>query len=116
MPMQILDYAAGYLLAFGAQAALLRQQDEGGSWHVQVSLAGVGRWLRSLGRVPQGFEVQRPPFEPYLEVSDSGFGRLVALRHAAQFSRTPARWQHPSMPPGTHAARWPEFDAARRTE
>ncbi len=107
MPMQILDYAAGYLLAFGAQAALLRQAAEGGSWHVQVSLAGVGRWLRGLGRVPQGFGAQRPPFEPYLEAGDSGFGRLVALRHAAQFSRTPARWRRPSMPPGTHAAAWP---------
>lgn len=119
MPMQILDYAAGYLLAFGAQAALLRQQRDGGSWHVQVSLAGVGRWLRSLGRVPQGFDAQRPPFEPYLDASVSGFGRLVALRHAARFSRTPAVWRRPSMPPGTHAPRWPDgrdLSALRRTE
>lgn len=108
MPMQILDYTAGYLLAFGAQAALLRQASEGGSWQVQVSLAGVGHWLRSLGRVANGFAAQAPSFEPYLESSDSGFGRLVALRHAAQFSRTPAVWRRPSMRPGTHAARWPD--------
>ncbi len=108
MPMQILDYAAGYLLAFGAQAALLRQASEGGSWQVQVSLAGVGHWLRSLGRVANGFAARAPSFEPYLESSDSGFGRLIALRHAAQFSRTPALWRRPSMRPGTHAARWPD--------
>ena len=40
MPLQILDYAAGFLMAFGVQAALRRQRREGGSWHVQVSLAG----------------------------------------------------------------------------
>ena len=107
MPMQILDYAAGHLLAFGAQAALWRQAREGGSWQVQVSLAGVGHWLRSLGRVPDGLATQRPAVEPYLMSEASGFGELVALRHAARFSETPAGWLRPSMPPGSHPASWP---------
>ncbi|MDE2370737.1 MAG: CoA transferase [Burkholderiales bacterium] len=106
LPLQILDYTAGYLLAFGAQAALLRQASVGGSWHVQVSLAGVGHWLRSLGRI-DGLAARRPPIEPYVETVDSGFGRLQVLRHAAQLSATPARWRRPSMPPGSHAAAWP---------
>jgi crotonobetainyl-CoA:carnitine CoA-transferase CaiB-like acyl-CoA transferase len=106
LPLQILDYAAGYLLAFGAQAALLRQAHEGGSWHVHVSLAGVGRWLRSLGRV-DGLQAKRPPIEPYVETVDSGFGRLQVLRHAARFSATPARWRRRSMPPGSHSPSWP---------
>ena len=106
LPLQILDYAAGYLLAFGAQAALLRQAEEGGSWHVQVSLAGVGRWLRSLGRV-NGMTMKRPSLAPYVEEVESGFGRLQVLRHAAQFSATPARFRRPSMPPGSQAAHWP---------
>jgi crotonobetainyl-CoA:carnitine CoA-transferase CaiB-like acyl-CoA transferase len=106
LPLQILDYAAGYLLAFGAQAALLRQADEGGSWHVQVSLARVGSWLRSLGRVG-GMTVKRPSLAPYVEAVDSGFGRLQVLRHAAQFSVTPPRFRRPSMPPGSHEACWP---------
>ena len=107
MPMQVLDYSAGYLLAFGAQAALLHQQREGGSWHVQVSLAGVGRWLRGMGRVADGFAVKTPSFEPYREDVDSGFGRLTVLRHAARFAQTPAGWDRPSMPPGSHPPRWP---------
>lgn len=49
--LPLLDYAAGYLLAFGIQATLLRQAQAGGSWQVQVSLAGVGLWPRGLGRV-----------------------------------------------------------------
>lgn len=109
MPMQILDYAAGHLLAFGAQAALWRQAREGGSWHVQVSLAGVGHWLRSLGRMPEGLAARRPAVEPYLESEASGFGELVALRHAARFSDTPAGWVRPSMPPGSHPALWPDL-------
>lgn len=105
LPMQILDYGAGYLLAFGALAALLHQRERGGSWHAQVSLAAVGHWLRGLGRVTPSAGV--PPFEPHLQAWDSGYGRLVAPGHAARFSATPAAWTRPSMPPGTHAPAWP---------
>jgi len=107
LPMQILDEATGYLMAFGAAVALCRQQREGGSWHVQVSLAQTGQWLRGLGRVANGLAHARPPAEPWLEPSDSGFGRLLAVRHSAQLARTPAGWPRPSMPPGSSAPVWP---------
>jgi crotonobetainyl-CoA:carnitine CoA-transferase CaiB-like acyl-CoA transferase len=107
MPMQILDHATGYLIALGASAALLRQQREGGSWHVQVSLAQTGQWLRGLGRIENAFGVKKPDTKPYLEKSASGFGELVAMRHSAQLTRTPAKWRRPAMPPGTHAPAWP---------
>jgi len=107
LPMQILDQATGYLIAFGAAAALCRQQQEGGSWHVQVSLAQTGRWLRGLGRVPDGPRAARPDRTPFLEVSDSGFGRLEAVRHSAQLADRPAGWTRPSMPPGSHPPAWP---------
>lgn len=106
LPMQILDEATGYLIAMGASAALLRQQREGGSWHVQVSLAQTGHWLRNLGRVEGGLSAAKPDAAPYLETVDSGFGRLTSFRHAAQLSRTPAGWARPSMPPGSHAPQW----------
>jgi crotonobetainyl-CoA:carnitine CoA-transferase CaiB-like acyl-CoA transferase len=106
LPMQILDEASGYLMALGASAALRRQQLEGGSWHVQVSLAQTGHWLRSLGRVSEGFKVAKPDIEPYTEIAPSGFGELKALRHSAQLERTPARWTRPSMPPGSDPPRW----------
>lgn len=112
MPLQVLDYGAGYLLAFGALAGLMRQRERGGSWLAEVSLAGVGHWLRRLGRVAHGataaaFSVADAPFERFAQDEDSGFGRLRALRHAAQFSGTPAHWRRPSMRPGTHPAQWP---------
>ena len=110
LPAQVLDHASGYLMAFGALAALHRQIKEGGSWVVQVSLARTGQWLRSLGRVPGGFAVPEMGLSriaDLLERTPSGFGPLTAVRHAAQLSRTPARWDRPAVPLGTHPARWP---------
>ncbi|HEY2256556.1 MAG TPA: CoA transferase [Variovorax sp.] len=107
LPMQILDEATGYLMAMGAAAALWRQQREGGSWHVQVSLAQTGQWLRGLGRVADGLKIAIPDKTPYLETSASGFGALCGFRHSAQLARTPAAWTRPSVPPGTDPARWP---------
>jgi crotonobetainyl-CoA:carnitine CoA-transferase CaiB-like acyl-CoA transferase len=106
LPMQILDQATGYLIAASAAAALWRQQREGGSWHVQLSLAQTGQWLRALGRVPQGLQAVKPDPIPRLERSASGFGELTSLRHSARLARTPATWTLPSMPPGTHRPQW----------
>lgn len=106
LPMQILDEATGYLIAFAAAAALRRQQVEGGSWHVQVSLAQTGHWLRQLGRVEHGFDVNPPLLEQWAETRASGFGVLRALRHSARLGRTPAAWIRPSTPPGSSPARW----------
>jgi hypothetical protein len=106
LPMQILDQASGFLIAFGAAAALHRQQREGGSWHVQLSLAQTGHWLRGLGRVADGFAVAKPELAPYLETTPSGFGMLRAVRHSAQLGRTPAAWLRASQRPGSSPPRW----------
>lgn len=106
LPMQILDESTGYLIAMGAAAAVRRQQLEGGSWHVQVSLAQTGHWLRSLGRVAKGFDVKKPDLAAYVETSASGFGELSGLRHSAQLERTPARWVRPSVSPGSDPPSW----------
>jgi crotonobetainyl-CoA:carnitine CoA-transferase CaiB-like acyl-CoA transferase len=106
LPIQILDMASAFLLAFGAEAALLRQQREGGSWLVQVSLARTALWLRSLGRVANGFAAPRPDFAARSETVDSGFGRLAAMRPATVFSATPAGYARPSVRPGSDALAW----------
>jgi len=109
LPAQALDHASGYLMAYGAMAALARQIQEGGSWHVRVSLAQTGRWLRGLGRIEGGFSAPDPgqaEIADLLEDSESGFGRLTAVRHAGLLSETPPRWERPSMPLGSHKAVW----------
>ncbi|AVZ79389.1 carnitine dehydratase [Zoogloeaceae bacteirum Par-f-2] len=106
LPMQILDQASGFLMAFGAAAALWRQWHEGGSWLVQVSLAQTGHWLRGLGRVTDGLQIDRPELTPWLTDEMSGFGLLRAVRPSAQLARTPAGYARPSMPPGTDRPAW----------
>lgn len=93
-------------MAFGAQAALLRQAKEGGSWLVRVSLAQTAHWLRGLGRI-DGTQAPRPDFKALLETYDFGYGKLVTFPHAAKFSRTRTDGMRPSMPPGSHAPAWP---------
>jgi crotonobetainyl-CoA:carnitine CoA-transferase CaiB-like acyl-CoA transferase len=110
LPAQELDHATGYLLAFAAMAALRRRIEQGGSWHVRLSLAQSGYWLRSLGRI-DGIKCPDPAFDDVrdcLEESASGFGRLTAVRHAAVMPETPPHWVRPSVPLGTHAPAWPQ--------
>ncbi len=107
LPCQALDHASGYLLAFGALTALTRRMREGGSWHVRVSLARTGRWIRDLGRVTNGLACPPPgSVADLMDISDSGWGRLHAVRHAAVLPATPVRWDLSSVPLGTHPAVW----------
>jgi crotonobetainyl-CoA:carnitine CoA-transferase CaiB-like acyl-CoA transferase len=107
-PMQIIDNCTGFLIAMCVAAALIRQREQGGTWHVNLSLAQTGHWLRGLGRVADGFRVSPPEVEEYLETFESGFGQLRAIRHSANLSRTVVKWSRPSMPPGSHPPVWPE--------
>lgn len=109
LPTQAIDHGSGFLMAFGAMTALARRVTEGGSWHVRVSLAQTGHWIRGLGRI-DGLACADPKLDDVrdrLEESDSGFGKLTAVRHAATMSETLPRWARPSVPVGTHEPRWP---------
>jgi crotonobetainyl-CoA:carnitine CoA-transferase CaiB-like acyl-CoA transferase len=109
LPAQALDHATGYLLAFGAMAALARRAEHGGSWHVCCSLAQTGTWLRGLGRI-DGTKCPDPrsaDVRDLMEETSSGFGTLTAVRHAATLSETPPHWTRPAVPLGTHPPAWP---------
>jgi crotonobetainyl-CoA:carnitine CoA-transferase CaiB-like acyl-CoA transferase len=110
LPAQMLDHATGYFMAFGAMMAKARQAREGGSWHVQVSLAQTGRWLWNLGRVADGLAIEDLKGEavkPFIEEASSGFGALRSVRHSAVLAKTPAFWARPAMPLGSHPPQWP---------
>ena len=106
LPMQILDMASAFLLAFGAEAALLRQRQEGGSWLVQVSLARTALWLRSLGRVEHGFDA------PHARLRRAHRDRRLGLRPARgdpaghRLLGHPGRYARPSVRPGTDRLAW----------
>src|SRR5204863_232537 len=101
LPCQAIDHATGYLMAFGAMVALARRAKEGGSWHVRVSLAQTGHWMRGLGRI-DGLGSPDPGFDDVrdrLEESASGFGKLITVRHAATMSETSPRWARSAPSP-----------------
>jgi crotonobetainyl-CoA:carnitine CoA-transferase CaiB-like acyl-CoA transferase len=113
LPAQILDHATGYLMATGAMLARARQAREGGSWHVQLSLARTGKWLWDMGRLADGLrteDLDAEAIKPLIEQTPSGFGLLSAVRHASMLSTTPARWARPAVPLGHDAAIWPQCD------
>jgi crotonobetainyl-CoA:carnitine CoA-transferase CaiB-like acyl-CoA transferase len=109
LPCQALDHATGYLAAFGAIAALTRRANEGGSWHVRVSLAQTGRWLQSFGLVPDGWQAADVPLEDVRDcvaTVQSEFGRVLAVQPAEEMEATPAFYALPPAPIGAHEARW----------
>jgi crotonobetainyl-CoA:carnitine CoA-transferase CaiB-like acyl-CoA transferase len=107
MPVSAIDYVSGYLMAFGALVALGRRATEGGSWHVRVSLARVGRWIVDMGRVEDFASVpaELPPGE--LQGLLAQTGAITHLAPVLGLSETPPRWERPPAPPGTHPAAWP---------
>jgi crotonobetainyl-CoA:carnitine CoA-transferase CaiB-like acyl-CoA transferase len=112
-PASAIDYITGYLMAFGAMAALARRAREGGSWLVRVSLAQTGRFIVDRGEVPES-RLENVPreFTPeeiarWSTTSDTPAGRLRHLAPVVQLSETPARWARPSVPLGYHEPAWP---------
>jgi hypothetical protein len=81
--------------------AVSRRAREGGSYHVQVSLAQAGRWLASLPRVSTtdvAAELPAERLEQLMMVSETPFGRLRHLAPVAQMSETQPHWDKPSVP------------------
>ncbi|CAI6337622.1 unnamed protein product [Periconia digitata] len=106
LPCQALDHGAGYLLATGVMTALYRRAMSGGSFEVQVSLAGVGKYLRSLGQrdAVKGGDSQDE--DQYLEKRQSDFGELRAVRHSAAIEGLEVGWDIMSRVLGSDVARW----------
>jgi crotonobetainyl-CoA:carnitine CoA-transferase CaiB-like acyl-CoA transferase len=109
MPVQALDYIAGYLGALGAMVALARRVEQGGSWLVRVSLVQVAHWIASLGTVDATGTASDLPVDELATLtmeSDGPFGHLRHLKPVVQMSETPAFYAKPAEPLGTSPARW----------
>jgi len=110
IPAAPADYCTGYLAALGTIMALLRRMNEGGSWHVRVSLTRTAMWMRDLGLCPQGTArdaLTRDEIERWSLTRDTDWGRLSFLGPVAALSATPARWDLPAANLGAHPPTWP---------
>jgi crotonobetainyl-CoA:carnitine CoA-transferase CaiB-like acyl-CoA transferase len=106
LPAQALDHGAGHLLAATVLRAVTESRRQGGTWHGELSLAQVARWLLAAPRP----HADHPPREtpstdptPYLVdlPSPSGVVTLVRPPGSPVWSRGP-------VPAGHDAPGWPE--------
>lgn len=108
-PCQALDHAAGYFLATGISAALYKKAVEGGSYAVDVSLAGTMKYMKSLGQYEGRtgfFDCQLEEVEEYLETRETEFGQLKAVKHSAFVEGAMPGWDVMPKPLGSDRAEW----------
>ncbi|KAK8098911.1 CoA-transferase family III [Apiospora kogelbergensis] len=116
-PCQALDHAAGYFLAAGVCAALYKSitATDGASYVVDVSLAGVMKYLRSLGQYDgrSGFDgaPELPSaagdMDPGLfETRATGFGELRGVRHSAAVDGCAPGWDEMPKRLGSDRPEW----------
>jgi crotonobetainyl-CoA:carnitine CoA-transferase CaiB-like acyl-CoA transferase len=104
------DFITGYLGAAGATAALIRRAQEGGSYHVRVSLARTGMFVASLGAVDPAEADSTPEHriaEPEGVIGETPMGTLAQLAPPVVFSETQPRWSDPMLVPrGSSKPEW----------
>lgn len=99
------DYTTGYLAALGTMAALWRRSREGGSYHVRASLCQTATWFTRTPEANVGTD-GLGDVASYLTESDTPYGRLHHLAPVVRMPATPARWEVPTSPIGTHPPAW----------
>jgi len=113
LPVSAIDYVSGYLMAFGAMAALARRAREGGSYLVRVSLARTGQWIVDRGLIDRASLAGVPDDLPEEEIARlstetaAPAGRVRHLKPVVTLSETPPFWARPPVPLGHHPPAWP---------
>ena len=104
------DFITGYVGALGAAAGLIKQQTEGGSWHVTVNLTRNAMWYQTLGLVDPaeaGIDDEHTIGVADAYDADSPMGRVHMLAPPVGFSHTPPRWPDPILVPrGSSPPEW----------
>ncbi len=113
LPVSAIDYLSGYLMAAGAMTALARRAREGGSWLVELSLAGVGQWVSDLGTMERSqYEsatntISEADLETLTMNTIAPDGRIRHLNPVVQLSETPPYWERPPVPMAYNVPAWP---------
>ncbi|QVM10778.1 hypothetical protein D8B26_005431 [Coccidioides posadasii str. Silveira] len=127
LPCQALDHGAGYLFASGILAAIYHRDfvpDGFGAYKVDVSLAGVMKYLQSLGQYDgaSGFQVADPVPQQYplgpkqgqktgwaedlWETKQSGFGDLRAVKYPGSIDGCEVGWDVMPKKLGSDEPEW----------
>jgi crotonobetainyl-CoA:carnitine CoA-transferase CaiB-like acyl-CoA transferase len=116
LPANPLDYTTGYLGAFLVMVALGLRERDGGSYHVELSLAQTGRYLAGLSRASAALVAAREPDLPQARLDElmitrrTPYGALRYLAPVARMPGTPPRWDLPTVPVDHDRPDWSAFD------
>ena len=87
---------------------------EGGSYHVRISLCRTAMWIASQARcsADEASEAAAVAAEDIdcrnaMTVSETPFGRLHHLDPIIRMSETQPHWVRTTVPLGTHEPQWP---------
>jgi crotonobetainyl-CoA:carnitine CoA-transferase CaiB-like acyl-CoA transferase len=103
------DLMTGYLAAAGMMAALLRRADEGGSYHVKLSLARSAMWVQELGFLDTALQGHLPKTDIYPTTTttiDSVYGDVSYLAPPLTFSELARPETEMLVPYGASTASW----------
>jgi crotonobetainyl-CoA:carnitine CoA-transferase CaiB-like acyl-CoA transferase len=111
------DYLTSWLAQVGVVAALRRRAQEGGSYHVHVSLTRVALWILSLGifdkawahRTANASELHRY-LDPETFRAPTPLGDYQGIGEQVAMSRTPGRYDPILLPRGACPAAWLRAD------
>jgi crotonobetainyl-CoA:carnitine CoA-transferase CaiB-like acyl-CoA transferase len=111
------DLMTGYLAAAGMMAALLRRSEEGGSYHVKLSLARSAMWVQELGFLDTSQQGGLPAKDVYpsrTTTLDSVYGQLSFLAPPLIFSNLTLPDTTLMVPYGASEPVWRTVRASRR--
>ena len=102
----VVDFLTGYMATAGAQAALIRRAQEGGSYKVTVTLSQTAMFMLSLGLVDKNTLLEldemgeeHQPIKPNLQTGQTPFGEFTRLGSQVEMSKTPEYWADPIIYP-----------------
>jgi crotonobetainyl-CoA:carnitine CoA-transferase CaiB-like acyl-CoA transferase len=103
------DLMTGYFAAAGMMAALLRRANEGGSYHVKLSLTRSAMWVQELGLLNLALQQNLPSTDSYPAkrvAFDSVYGEISNLAPPLTFSNFSLPAYHRLVPYGADAPEW----------
>lgn len=103
------DFLTGYLASAGTMAALRLRAQQGGSYHVKVSLARTAMWVQNMGYIAADHYGDMPEKDEYpvnLHSFDTVCGKVTELAPAVNFDHMPRKNLTMLQPFGADAADW----------
>jgi crotonobetainyl-CoA:carnitine CoA-transferase CaiB-like acyl-CoA transferase len=111
LPAAACDYTTGYLAAYGILLALAKRAQDGGSYHVRVSLCQSGMFIYRQGKVafPElGLDLSPAELDAVRIESRPKSGPLRHLGPILKFSEAQPHWTRPTPQLGGDALEWLE--------